>query len=85
MKTLIPINSPRYIRRLVREINANLSVCYSVYVADPESGNNLRVKRVKASKDASAVLATDYYGKTVTAGPESFIDANGGTICASRR
>jgi len=83
MKTLLELNSPKYLRRLVREINKYLKACKPVYCkAYPF---NLRVKKVVYGPNINKIIVFDDMVFTKYAEAEDFLDENGREICASRQ
>jgi len=83
MKThLIDLKSPKYIRRLTRELNARLRNAGPVYAQGHRQ--NYHIARAKADLDTLSVIATDLDGLVHTCEPDSFIDAAGRQIRASR-
>lgn len=82
MKQLISTESPKYLRRLVREVNnAFLRGC-AVYAIDSidAKADNFRVFNVSYAKFCGSALACN----NSTRFARRFFDGNGNEICASR-
>ena len=77
-KPLIAINSPTYLRRLVREINLSKRTGLRLYATDAVTGTVRRLGRV--SFNGTAVMSD----KVWPVAAETIYDDNGASVCASR-
>lgn len=86
MKPLLPLTSPSYKRRLIREINIRLRNGETVYLdISPRSTHPIKVTFVTYGHVTNKIIVTDTDNKTVdTADEGTFWDGYGNQIVASR-
>ncbi len=82
MKALLEYNSPKYLRRMIRAINAEKQTGNAVYARWHPF--NITVASVTYGKNFNKILVTDYRGAMTAHGHDDFQDSNGQQICASR-
>ena len=76
MRTLLDTSSPKYFRRLVREVNSAMRSGQSVYGIDAITGHKFKVWEVCLGRGALMANGTRYSIR--------FFDGNGNEIVASR-
>lgn len=81
MKELLDINSPKYLRRLVREINLSLLAGRSVYAKSYPC--DVKVVKVVGGYNIKKVIVTKTDYSTESFGVDSFYD-DSGPIVASK-
>ncbi len=80
MKTLLPIDSPLYLKRLARELN----ILPDAFYYDGGTGSNVRCNRAIFSEGVLQVRPCGNRGFRVIPQDTQFHDAYGHTVCASR-